>query len=108
MQDQKSRIRELNDGLRCDHRGGAIVVTAGTRSMGADFVAAVDIALKNVAFDSDNDPYCERDFGAVEVMGRRIFFEIDHYDLELRFGSPDPADENVTHRVMTIMLAEEY
>jgi hypothetical protein len=44
MPDTTSRIRELNDQLRCQHRGGAIMVTAGVESMGADFNAAVDVA----------------------------------------------------------------
>jgi Protein of unknown function (DUF3768) len=90
----------------CQHRGGTIMATTGIRSMGADFIAAVDLALNKVAFDPDNDPYGEHDFGAVEVKGTRVFFKIDYYDL--CFASPDPADENVTRRVMTIMLAEEY
>ncbi len=37
MPDTTTRIRELNDQLRCQHRGGIIVVTAGLQSMGADF-----------------------------------------------------------------------
>ena len=108
MQDRKSRIRELNDQLRCQHRGGAIMVTAGIQAMGADFIAAVDVALTKVAFDSSNDPYSEHDFGVVHVQGRRVFFKIDYYDMDLCFASPDPADPKVTRRVMTIMLAEEY
>ena len=84
------------------------MVTAGVQSMGADFIAAVDVALTKVTFDSDNDPYGEHDFGAVEVKGRRVFFEIDYYDLDFCFASPDPADQKITRRTMTIMLAEEY
>jgi len=108
MPDTTTRIRELNDQLRCQHRGGTIVVTAGIQSMGADFIAAVDVALTKVTFDPNNDPYGEHDFGVVEVKGRRIFFKIDYYDQDLRFASPDPANQNITRRVMTIMLAEEY
>jgi len=45
---------------------------------------------------------------AVEIKGTRIFFKIDYYDLDYAFASPDASDENLTRRVMTIMLAEEY
>ena len=108
MPDTTTRIRELNDQLRCQHRGGTIMVTAGIQSLGADFIAAVDVALTKVTFDSGNDPYGEHDFGVVEVKDRRIFFKIDYYDQDLCFAPPDPANQNITRRVMTIMLAEEY
>ena len=84
------------------------MVTAGIQSMGADFIAAVDVALTKVTFDPNNDPYGEHDFGVVEVKGRRIFFKIDYYDQDPCFASPDLANQNITRRVMTIMLAEEY
>ena len=44
------------------------------------------------AFDPDNDPYGERDFGALTVEGERIFFKIDYLDRGLTGDSPDPAD----------------
>ncbi|HSU55240.1 MAG TPA: DUF3768 domain-containing protein [Candidatus Dormibacteraeota bacterium] len=59
-------------------------------------------------FNEDNNPFGERDFGALEHEGERIFWKLDYYDLDLRNGSPDPADPAVTSRVLTIMLAEEY
>ena len=50
--------------------------------MGADFIAAVDVALTKVTFDSGNDPYGEHDFGALTVEDKVIFFKIDYYDLD--------------------------
>ena len=55
-----------------------------------------------------NDPYGDADFGAFEHNGSRIFWKVDAYDRDLRYGSPDPADPRVTRRVLTIMLAGEY
>lgn len=67
------------------------------------------------------DPFGERDFGAIyqDVDGRwtttrparpsaTVFWKIDAYDRDLRFGSEDPANPAVTRRVLTIMLASEY
>ncbi len=34
-------------------------------------------------------------------------FKIDYYDNALQYGSPDPADSNVTRLVMTVMLSDE-
>jgi hypothetical protein len=55
-----------------------------------------------------NDPYEEHDFGSFEADGHMIMFKIDYLDRELSMHSPDPADPSVTHRIITIMLAEEY
>jgi len=34
MDDTQIRIRQLNDQLRCNHRGGTIVLTVGIQSKG--------------------------------------------------------------------------
>ena len=55
-----------------------------------------------------NGPYFEHDFAALTVEGARVMFKIDYYDRELTYGSEDPADPQVTRRVMTVLLAEEW
>jgi Protein of unknown function (DUF3768) len=37
-----------------------------------------------------------------------VFWKIDAFGRDLRFGGEDPADRAVTRRVLTIMLAGEY
>ena len=59
-------------------------------------------------FDALNDPHGEHDFGAIDYCGAELLWKIDYYNDELAKASPDPADESVTARVLTIMLAEEY
>ena len=59
-------------------------------------------------FDEDNDPHGEHDFGAFDHDDQTIFWKIDCYDRELKWGSPDPADPEKTTRVLTILLSEEY
>jgi hypothetical protein len=103
------KIRALNDKLRQDLIGGIAVITPGAAALGEQAVANI---FKAIAIFDDfcqaNDPHGEHDFGALDVDGRRILFKIDYYDERLEWHSPDPADPDVTERVITIMLAEEY
>ena len=59
-------------------------------------------------FTPDNDPYAEHDFGSFKFAGETIFLKLDYYDLDLTMHSPDPAEPDVTARVLTILLGSEY
>ena len=59
-------------------------------------------------FTPDNDPYREHDFGKVMVEQDSYFWKIDCFDRDLRYGSPDPADADVTTRILTVMRSDEY
>jgi hypothetical protein len=59
-------------------------------------------------FHPGNDPYGERDFGSFDHNGVGVYWKIDYYDKQLVYGSEDPSNPQVTTRVLTIMLREEY
>ena len=107
-----SKIEQiLNDRLRQNLGTGVetAVITIGVAALGDEAVARI---VKTIAvyddFFHENDPYEEHDFGAFEAEGHTIFFKIDYFDPTLTWHSDDPADPIITHRVITIMLAEEY
>jgi hypothetical protein len=105
-----AKIRALNDALRTIAAGvGRIYVTAGIAALPTHEQFEIMSRVQAfTAFTPDNDPYGEHDFGCFEYAGKKIFWKIDYYDRELKFRSPDPADESVTTRVLTVLLAEEY
>ena len=103
------RIRELNDALRTTFEGGTVVTTPLVRILGNDKLTELLERMRTfTAFDSDNDPHEEHDFGGVELDGRQFFFKIDYYDKSMMGASDDPGDPGKTNRVMTIMRADEY
>jgi Protein of unknown function (DUF3768) len=124
--EQTARIARLNDmarqamGVAC-----TAVATVGFRSLSdADQSRAREPIETYDAFDEDNDPHGERDFGTIYQLGdgrwtterprlcdderERVFWKLDCYDRELKYASEDPTDPAKTRRVLTIMLAEEY
>ena len=108
---QAQRIRELNDQLRTTffQRHGRVLITSGVDAL--DIQKKVRIIAKVKSFDdfeSGNDPHREHDFGSFEIEGQTFFWKIDYYTPTLDGGSEDPADPDMTTRVLTIMLAEEY
>ena len=124
--EQTARIARLNDlarramGVAC-----TAVATVGFRSLPeADQLQVRELIETYDAFDEDNDPHSERDFGTIYQLadGRwtterprlrddereRVFWKFDYYDCDLRFGSEDADNPAVTRRVLTIMLSDEY
>ncbi len=111
------RIAELNDALRkqCTSSSalqhGRILITRGVHALGPDRVQEVLQAVADFdAFNKDNDPYHEHDFGSLAVCGEMIFWKIDAYQRGSNYlaGAETPEDAATTDRVLTIMLAEEY
>ena len=103
------RILELNDQHRAGRAPGRVALTQGVLSLPrGELVQLMQRIQTFTDFTPDNDPHGEHDFGTIDHAGQRIFWKIDYYDRTLKFGSPDPADPDVTTRVMTVMLASEY
>ena len=103
------QIARLNDQLRKHGTGGAIMLTRGVREMPKFEPAELLQQLSAYdSFDADNDPHGERDFGAIELGSTSLLWKIDYYDLAMQYASPDPADPDVTKRVLTVMLPEEW
>jgi hypothetical protein len=103
------RIRELNDTARRTFTGCAVLITSGVEALDTPHRARLLAKVRNFeAFEEGNDPHGEHDFGAIETEEGRFFFKFDYYDPSMSSGSEDPADEERTQRVLTIMRAEEY
>ena len=124
--EQTVRIARLNDlarsamGVAC-----TAVATVGFRSLPeADQSRVRELIETFDAFDEDNHPHGERDFGTIYQLGdgqwtterprvrdderERVFWKLDYYDRDMRFASEDAADPAATRRVLTIMLSDEY
>ena len=111
MHDQAAsrRIRTLNDNFRTTFIGGKVFFSQMIAELPLDLKAQAILAVQNFgAFDADNDPHQEHDFGSFELAGEKYFFKLDYYSLDMSGGSEDPADPDVTSRVLTIMHASEY
>jgi hypothetical protein len=102
-------IQKLNDALRIHRMGGTIVITPGIAGLGPSAVNQIMMAITSFnGFNGDNDPYAEHDCAVMTVNGVKIIWKIDYFDLSRTYHSPNPADLNVTSRVMTVMRADEY
>lgn len=106
-------IANLNDRCRMGlDRTARILITrgclgefaSGSTADGLLAQAQLIAAVRRHGFAETN---AERDRGQFEFRGTTVFFKIDYYDLDLTYGSEDPADASVTTRVLTIMLRDD-
>ena len=107
---RKKRIQRLNDEMRIGKfKNGSVVLTVGIQTFGDEWLQVItDTIMRYDNFTKENDPHGEHDFGNIKVAGEKIFWKIDYFDLALKWHSPDAANPDVTHRVLTVMLACEY
>ncbi|MFY8048520.1 MAG: DUF3768 domain-containing protein [Erythrobacter sp.] len=72
--------------------------------------AALRRLINETPIEPGNDPHGERDFGAVEFQGHKIFWKIDVYanDGSFSWGSDTPWDPQQSFRVVTIMLTSDW
>jgi hypothetical protein len=96
-------IAKKNDAFR--RSGFGIVVTPGAQAI-EDLSGLIDEVRRFDEFTVDNDPYGEHDFGTVYWFGAKVFWKIDYYDQDLKYGE-DPLSLDC-RRVLTVMLASEY
>ena len=102
--ERAEKIAEQNDrfrGMALD-----VVITSGVRDTLPDLVELLRAVEQFDSFTEDNDPYGEHDFGSLVWYGEKVFWKIDYYDRELKYGR-DPLEPDC-RRVMTVMLASEY
>ncbi|PVE54017.1 DUF3768 domain-containing protein [Rhizobium rhizogenes] len=102
-------IRTKNDAFRSSFAGGRVMLTQRVNALADEVKGELLAAVQTFDdFSSSNDPHSEHDFGAITLNDALFFWKIDYYDQDLQYGSPDPAYDAVTCRVLTIMRAEEY
>jgi hypothetical protein len=103
--ERAAKIAALNDAARSNAVN--YMATGGIVALDERTISEIFVGVQNFKdFTEDNDPYGEHDFGSFEVKGHKIFWKIDYYDQQLKYGT-EPLDPDC-RRVVTIMLAEEY
>ena len=104
-----SDIATLNDTFRKTFTGGQVLLTAGIAAMSSEDKANIISMVQNFNdFTPSNDVYGEHDFLSIDYKGNKIFAKIDYYDLNYEFMSENPANPDITNRVLTILLSCEY
>ena len=98
------KLRTLNDKLRRTLPHGRVLLTSSVGQLPSEDIRQIlELVRAFDAFTSDNDPWDEHDFGKISFGDAQYFWKIDAYDLNMEYGSPDPTDETVTKRVITVM-----
>lgn len=102
-------IAILNDKFRKSFIGGEVLLSAGIAAMSSEDKANIVSLVQNFDnFTADNDFWKEHDFGSFDYKDNKILWKIDYYDLNNQYMSENPANPDITNRVLTIMTAYEY
>lgn len=102
-------IKTLNDNFRKTFSSGRVMLTSGINVKMPRDIAKILAKVRNFNnFTEANDPYNEHDFGSFDYNGKKIYWKIDYYDKSYQYLSENSANLDVTNRVLTVKLAEEY
>lgn len=103
------RTRILNDAFRTTFEGGKVTLSYKVSELPPDTIEEIVGRVQTFTdWTEDNDPEGEHNFGNFSLGDLTIWFKIDYYDKNYGLGSVDPADPNVTGRLLTILFPEEY
>ena len=87
---------------------GGLVIGPTIRRMGLPFVLDCLAAVGGIdTFPAESDPRGFHDRGATALDRRAVWFFIDAYDRDMRFGSPAPDDPARTTRVLSILFPSD-
>lgn len=115
---EAARIAAQNDAFRrtilgnssaIDAPQGQFVMTPGVTALGLD--AQLCLTRRVAGFDEfnrDSDPHGWHEMGVIDFEGTTVWFKLDLYDVDYRYGSPEPSDPAQTRRVLTLLLPSEY
>lgn len=103
-------VAELNDAFRSTFQTGPVILSKGVASLvEKDRNRVIAMVSRFSEFTENNDPDGLHNFGVCEHANvGKVLWRIDCYDRDYRDTSRDPANPDITRRVLTIMLEEEY
>ena len=102
-------IATLNDNFRRSFIGGEVLLSAGIAAMSPEDKANIVSMVQNFSdFTEDNNVYGERDFGSFDYKDEKILWKIYYYDLNNQYHSENPANPDITNRILIIMKVFEY
>ena len=107
-----ARLAEQNDAFRKrlpEGGSGQWVFTTAIDDEGPAFLRACLEAVEAYdGFTEDNDPYGTHEMGFMEVMGKKVWWKIDLFNLTFDGGAENPTSLTETRRVLTILYPSDY
>ena len=102
-------IATLNDNFRKTFIGGEVLLSVGIAAMSSEDKANIVSLVQSFDnFTADNDFWKEHDFGSFDYKDEKILWKIDYYDLNNQYHSENPANPDITNRILIIMKVFEY